>query len=178
MRIACPGCAAEYDVPDTLLAAGPRPLRCARCGTEFRAELPPAEPFVAAAEPAAVPVAAAASAAPPPPPGSEPVVAPPEPPSAMPERGPAQAVAAPEDEAAQEAPRPLPSRARQHAPIYPPLPRREEQEAAAERGVALAGWAGSLILLATAVWLVYAWRAEIIELWPPAARLFIALGLA
>lgn len=175
MRIACPGCAAEYDVPDALLAAGARPLRCARCGTEFRAELPPAAPFV----PDPVP----AEPAPPPRPEPEPVAAAPErraPPPEMPERGAAQATLAPEAEppAPEEAPRPLPSRPRQHVPIHPPLPRREEQEATAERGAALAGWIGSLILLLTAVWLAYAWRAEIIAAWPPAARLFAALGLA
>ncbi len=174
MRIACPGCAAEYDLPDTLLATGPRPLRCARCGTEFRAELPPAEPFVAAPEPA-----------PPPPslPDAEPVAATPErrpvTTAEMPERGAAQATLAPEAEVepAQEPPRPLRSRPRQHAPIYPPLPRREEQQATAERGVALAGWVGSLILVGTVLWLAYAWRSEIMELWPASARLYLALGL-
>lgn len=32
MRIACPDCAAEYDVPDHLLVGNPRAMRCARCG--------------------------------------------------------------------------------------------------------------------------------------------------
>ena len=31
MRLACPACAAEYDVPEALLAAAPRAMRCARC---------------------------------------------------------------------------------------------------------------------------------------------------
>ncbi len=175
MRIACPGCAAEYDVPDTLLATGPRSLRCARCGTEFRAELPPAEPFVA--EPKLAP-----AVAPPPMPEPEPAVAVPvqrPPPPETPERRASQAAPAaePEPELLQEVPRPLRSRPRQHAPIHPPLPRRVEQEATAERGAALAGWIGSFILLATAAWLAYAWRAEIIELWPPVARLYLVLGL-
>jgi len=35
MRIACPSCAAEYDVPDRLLAGTGQRLRCARCAAEF-----------------------------------------------------------------------------------------------------------------------------------------------
>ncbi|MES2713025.1 MAG: zinc-ribbon domain-containing protein [Pseudomonadota bacterium] len=31
MRIACPACSAEYDVPEAMLGATPRPMRCARC---------------------------------------------------------------------------------------------------------------------------------------------------
>ena len=32
MRIECPSCQAVYEVPDALLAGGPRMVRCARCG--------------------------------------------------------------------------------------------------------------------------------------------------
>ncbi|NKE43665.1 hypothetical protein HB662_02680 [Roseomonas frigidaquae] len=49
MRISCPSCSAEYDVPDQALAAGPRTLRCARCGHSFRAALP--EPPATESEP-------------------------------------------------------------------------------------------------------------------------------
>jgi predicted Zn finger-like uncharacterized protein len=69
MRIVCPNCSAEYDVPDSLVTAG-RVVRCARCGGEWM----PVE--VAAAEREPVPsmdeppagsseVEPAASAAPP-----------------------------------------------------------------------------------------------------------------
>jgi predicted Zn finger-like uncharacterized protein len=34
MRIVCPGCAAEYDVPASRMAV-PRKVRCARCGDEW-----------------------------------------------------------------------------------------------------------------------------------------------
>jgi predicted Zn finger-like uncharacterized protein len=34
MRIVCPSCSAEYDVPDSLVTAG-RVVRCARCGGEW-----------------------------------------------------------------------------------------------------------------------------------------------
>ena len=82
MRIACPSCAAEYNVPDRLLAGAPRMLRCSRCGTDF--PLPVIE------------------AAPPPPPPPEPEPAPPArepealpepepPPLAVPERTPVAA---------------------------------------------------------------------------------------
>ncbi|HYF07980.1 MAG TPA: zinc-ribbon domain-containing protein [Acetobacteraceae bacterium] len=40
MRIECPSCAAAYDIPDRLLQAGPRALRCAACGTTWMASLP------------------------------------------------------------------------------------------------------------------------------------------
>ncbi|SFK97007.1 zinc-ribbon domain-containing protein [Falsiroseomonas stagni] len=57
MRIACPSCAAEYEVPDAALAAGPRMLRCARCSHQFEAALPspPGAPAVPGPSPAAAP---------------------------------------------------------------------------------------------------------------------------
>lgn len=71
MRIACPSCAATYDVPDRLLAGPARTLRCSRCGADFplphvEAEAPtstpaePALPTAASPEPVAeaVPVPA------------------------------------------------------------------------------------------------------------------------
>jgi predicted Zn finger-like uncharacterized protein len=77
MRIACPTCSAEYDVPDSLVTAG-RLVRCARCGSEWmpvqaqavepepalapEAELPP--PPVADAPPAAEAEAIPAEVAP------------------------------------------------------------------------------------------------------------------
>jgi len=48
MLVNCPSCNAAYDVPDRLLAAGPRRMKCAKCGHQFSAalaqesELPPA----------------------------------------------------------------------------------------------------------------------------------------
>jgi predicted Zn finger-like uncharacterized protein len=66
MRIACPSCGAEYDVPDRLLAGAARTLRCSRCGTDFALQqvaqaaevVPPAPP------PAPEPPVAAAPAPP------------------------------------------------------------------------------------------------------------------
>lgn len=69
MRIACPSCAAEYEVPDRLLAGPARRLRCARCAAEFA--LPdtgaaPPPPPVQDPPPAPAPPEAAPSPAPPP----------------------------------------------------------------------------------------------------------------
>lgn len=151
MRIACPGCAAAYDLPDALLAAGPRELRCARCGAQFRASLPePEAPEPVAPEPVPVPEPepVVAAPAPEPPPPAEP----------------------PPD-------RPPPSRGPRHAmPIDPPLPAPEERPEASPRA-AIVGWLGSLALIAVAIWAAIIFRAEIIAAWPPAARLFLALGL-
>ncbi|WP_244457213.1 zinc-ribbon domain-containing protein [Roseomonas fluvialis] len=72
MRIACPSCGAEYNVPDRLLSGAARTLRCSRCGTDFA--LPRAEAAAAPPPPAAAPEPAPESA--PPPPTAEPPVAP------------------------------------------------------------------------------------------------------
>ena len=65
MRIACPACSAEYDVPDTIVAAG-RKVRCARCHEVWAAapdgaSAAPADAAVAL-DPAAAATAAPASA--------------------------------------------------------------------------------------------------------------------
>lgn len=44
MRIVCPSCEAEYDVPDTMLAGGARKVRCARCAREWVPFAPPPPP--------------------------------------------------------------------------------------------------------------------------------------
>jgi predicted Zn finger-like uncharacterized protein len=57
MRIACPSCAAVYEVPEAKLIAG-RIVRCTRCGAEWRplrAVLEPL-PVVVPAEPAVAPI--------------------------------------------------------------------------------------------------------------------------
>ena len=67
MRIACPSCGTEYEVPTRLLAGGVGSLRCSRCATDF--PLPQAMPAAAEATAAAPPTA---------------LVAPPKPESALP----------------------------------------------------------------------------------------------
>jgi predicted Zn finger-like uncharacterized protein len=151
MRIACPNCSAEYEVPDTLLAGGPRTLRCARCSHQFQAA--PAGPAVA---PATVPAPAAAPpeppvAPPPPRPDPPPAEAPPEPP-------------APFDRSALLLPDPLLFR-----PPEEPVPR---------GGAPLVlAWLLSLAILGGAGWATWRFHADIVEAWPPAARLYQALGM-
>lgn len=38
-------------------------------------------------------------------------------------------------------------------------------------------WAASLALLAFLGWAAYAWRAQIVEAWPPSARMYAAFGM-
>jgi predicted Zn finger-like uncharacterized protein len=79
MRIACPSCGAEYDVPDRLLSGAARTLRCSRCATDFalpRASDTPPPPAPPAPPPEPVPPPA-------PPPEPEPPPAP-----VVPERAP------------------------------------------------------------------------------------------
>ena len=168
MRIACPSCAAEYEVPDAALAGGPRRLRCARCGHLFLAELP------------APPVEAPPPDRPAPAAGAEP----PDLGAAMPPAEGARAAAAaePPDAAAEppaEAPaRPPPARGPSRlTPIEPPLPAARDLRAAPPDRVALLGWAMTGMLLVATVAAAYLWRYDIMAAWPPAARLFGALDL-
>lgn len=155
MRIACPSCAAEYDVPDAALAVGPRMLRCARCSHQFQAALPvpespPATDF----------------------PGTGP-------------RGPEtaaqdQAEAVADSFADSGAPdRPPPARGpTQSMPIDPPLPRLRDAPTTPPDRLALAGWLLTVAVLGVGVYAGFAFRAEIMDAWPASARLYDALGLS
>lgn len=56
----CPSCSASYDVPDRLLAAGPRLMQCSKCGHRFHAApLPPAAAAIVEEAPARAEVATA-----------------------------------------------------------------------------------------------------------------------
>ena len=139
MRIACPNCAAEYDVPDAALAAGPRLLKCARCGHHFHARsvLPEEE------EGAPLPPASASPA---------PAAGPDRPP---PSRGPTRSM-----------------------PIDPPLPRLGDAPASPPDRFAMAGWVATVAVLIGGGLAAHAYRVEIVAAWPPAARLFAALGFS
>ncbi|MCX7933366.1 MAG: zinc-ribbon domain-containing protein, partial [Rhodovarius sp.] len=58
MRLACPACAATYEVPDALVGQG-RQIRCARCGHVWFAApaQAPAAPVAGTPTPAAEPAA-------------------------------------------------------------------------------------------------------------------------
>jgi predicted Zn finger-like uncharacterized protein len=142
MRIACPSCAAAYDVPDSLVPAG-RGVRCARCGSDW------------------TPVQATAPAPDLPPPASEASPLP----SSVPETAEARGVSA---AAAEPEPAPRLS-AMDRLAAHPAWPRSRLRLRLA--------WAASLLLLALAGWSGYAWRFQIIEVWPPSARMYAAFGV-
>jgi predicted Zn finger-like uncharacterized protein len=196
MRIACPNCGAEYEVPDAMLASGPRMLKCARCDHRFQAEAPrAAEPGPSSPEAGAV-VSPGPGAVVSPGPGA--VVSPEAGAVVSPEPG---AVVSPEPgAAASPAPPPEPEpppRPDVVAPLRPPPPepppsrppptRGPSQHSPIEAvaadpprgGAALAlAWLLSLAALGGAGYAAFLYRAEIMQAWPPAARLFAALGLA
>lgn len=140
MRIACPSCSAEYEVPDRLLAGPARMLRCSRCAAEF--QLPRAE--------------APAAAAPEPPPADPPK---PEPPPRI-----AEAVSA--SRMAEAAPAPP-------VPAWAPTPAEPETDGALARA-----WVASLIVVVGAAVALVVFRDAVMVAWPPATRLFVAIGLA
>ena len=185
MRIACPKCLAEYEVPDSLLATGPRLLRCARCTHQFEAALPAAAPSPPAA-PAAPPVPTPmppASALPEAPPDAAPPEAPPGHSAPAEPRGfpPPLEVTAPLVE------RPPPGRGvARHPPAESPAPwrpgatPRHRFAATPQRRFAatvMAAWAASLVVILAAGWATYTFHAEITAAFPAAARLYRMLGL-
>lgn len=152
MRIVCPSCQAAYEVPDTLLAGGPRRVRCARCGGDW------------------VPEKVAAT---PPPPEPEPAPAP-SPPPALPAPAPPPQAAV-ESEAEPDLPPPPPVRI---APADPRPPRSQPPQGGRRLAVlAGLGWAASLALLATAGWASVAYREEVMAAWGASRRLYALLGL-
>lgn len=129
MRIACPSCTAEYEVPDRLLAGPARALRCSRCAAEFPL---PQEAAAPAVDPA-------------PPPAPEP---PPEPRVAEPRRAPMVREPAPQPAASDP-----------------------------DRMLVLA-WVASLVIVVGGAVALVVFREAVMAAWPPATRLFAALGLA
>ena len=156
MRIICPACAAAYEVPDRLIGTG-RSLRCRSCGYAWRVEpdTPPPPPAEAAPPPAeSEPAPAALPPPPPPPPLPNP---PPDPqPSATPPN--------------------LPGPRRAPQLIDPPLPRPEELPRPGGLALRLA-WAASLLAVLGMVVALWLFRAEIVQAWPPAARLYLLFGM-
>ena len=158
MRIACPTCNAAYEVAAERLAPG-RDVRCARCGTLWAP---------VAAEDAAPPLPLPAEPERPAPP-PEPVL--PEPPPAEP---PAEAPIL-EPEVAGPARRPL------FVPVAPhPTPNLVDEAPdsppRAGRRLLAAAWVGSLVVVLAVAWATWAFRAEIVLLWPASGRLYGWLG--
>jgi predicted Zn finger-like uncharacterized protein len=152
MRIACPSCKAEYDVPETMLA-GRNAVRCARCGEEWRPlGIDPAEalPAVIPAESPAMSHAAPATMEP----------------EAEDEHF------APADDGA--IPLTVPSLF-----VPPRTPRAVLPKAPPRRrgGGIVGGWIVTIVILVALGYGAYAWRDRMMEAWPPSTRLYAALGL-
>jgi predicted Zn finger-like uncharacterized protein len=179
MRVACPSCSAAYEVPDQMLGPTQRLLRCARCGTEWPVAAtiakPPARPA-----PESEPESDAQSE---PGPGAD------QRPGPEPKSGPE-----PEPPAAPAAPRPPPALTIQAAPgrpermLRPPLPQAEwtgpgpgaqpRRQSRKQAGIgAWFAWLGSIALLALLVWAAYAYRSQVMRIWPPSQRLYVILDL-
>lgn len=158
MRIACPACNAAYDVPDRLIGTGRR-LRCARCGHDWEVQQP-AVPGASAADGPARPPIGRAQARLQAPPGPEPEAPP-----------------------APDLPPPPPHSALRRAPqvLDQEAPPRPGGDGAASPLRFLDGlwaaWAASILVVLAFLAALLVFRAEIAAAWPPAARLYIALGL-
>jgi predicted Zn finger-like uncharacterized protein len=148
MRIACPSCAALYEVPERLLAERPRPVRCARCGHVWTPE-----PAVAAEAPA--------PETPPPSPPPDRFVAPDSQPSL---RADSRLAGFRPRASFEEEPDPDEMLA-----DYGPE--------GGGRGGALIGWVISLALLAGMLWAGLAYREQVMAAWPASTRLYAAIGL-
>jgi hypothetical protein len=176
MRVACPECAAEYDLPPAFAArlSEGRTLRCARCGITWAPQAPslaepPEAPAVAKiSAPATAPASApAAPAAETPAPGAPATPTAPVPAlhAASPDSDLSDALAAlfvADDPPPRSADRPQPQ-----APASAP-----------SAWATAFAWTGSILLLFGAAAAAWHWRFDLVEAWPPAVRAFIALGLA
>jgi len=151
MRISCPVCSTSYEVPDPMLPGG-RKVRCAKCGHQWVPR--PAAPH--APPPARRPIVEAAAETPPRGrSGEAPASTPPLPPTGplSPDAHRATIQIDPDE-----------------APMQPP-PRQRTST-----GVWV-GWAASVGIWALVLWAAYAYRAQVMDAWPPSQRLYAALGL-
>jgi predicted Zn finger-like uncharacterized protein len=147
MRINCPSCKAGYEVPDALLGAAARRVRCARCAHEWTPEAPAAVMPDAVVPDAVVPDAVAPEAP-----------APLEEPRLEPAPFVARLISTPRVDS-----EPPPSL--RGPPTRSPI-------LASAAVIAL-----SVVALVALGWAAYLWRAEVMLIWPPSQRLFAALGL-
>jgi predicted Zn finger-like uncharacterized protein len=175
MRVLCPSCAAVYEVPEPLLGAGSRTLRCGHCGTEWVLLGTPPETATETvlAEPEGPPSAPQSAS-----PGPEPAASehPREPPPA------AEPEAAPQGPSELAIPQREGPRARPFA-LGPagsgearPAPEASEPRQG-HNGAAWLGWLVSLALIALLVWAGYAYRGAVMHAWAPSQRLYALFGL-
>lgn len=155
MRIDCPSCHASYDVPDRLLRSG-RAVRCARCGAEWS-------------------------------PGEDDARLSGQPLSSEPSRGnPARTDRFDLDETIAAPPPPVSARqaARASSTLFVrprdpeaggPPPRRQPVRAG---GGIWVGWAITLVVIFTLIWIGFDYRRDVMRVWPPSTRIYAPLGLA
>jgi predicted Zn finger-like uncharacterized protein len=151
MRITCPVCSANYEVPDQMLGAG-RKVRCGKCGHQWA--------------PGPTPVR---SAAPPPRPA----------PAPSPESPPRANLRERLVEVPRASPQPQPlvmEPAGRIRSTVPDDPAYQVTERRSRPGVLL-GWVASVLVWGLVIWAAYAYRAEVMSAWPPSQRLYVALGL-
>jgi predicted Zn finger-like uncharacterized protein len=148
MRLTCPKCHTEYEVPDAALAGRVRTLRCGNCGAEFKAPALPAAVEIPTEAPPELPLEPAESLAP------------------VPETAAAEPIEPPAKLAAVLYP-PIPPKPVQAAPM-----RAAPMRAAPDRALGI-----SLLVLVLIIALVLAEHRAIGQAWPPSLRLFNALGL-
>ena len=156
MRIACPACAATYDVPDQMLGTG-RKVRCGKCGNQW-------VPTVAPAETSAVP--------PTPPPAAEP-----EPPLPQPEPRPRPPVRERLSDLPRAPANPLPLAIDRITDSSVALSEAAPVSEPRRRTAVWLGWLVSIIIWGLVIWAGYHYRAAIMAAWPPSQRLYAALGL-
>ena len=190
MRIACPKCAAEYEVPPAMIGGG-KNVRCARCRTTWYVGAQPRpEPITTPAFPEAVGEAALATPLPhaatvstlsdvAPHPAAEPPSSPsPEPfaPGAEvlpPATGPDR-IAATSELASVDWEEVTDTRADTFGMADNTSDIRVER-----RGLApvLAAWVLSLAVVAAGLAAAYHYRASVMDSWPPSRRLYATLGI-
>ncbi|MEE3500749.1 zinc-ribbon domain-containing protein [Acidiphilium acidophilum] len=176
MRITCPICAAQYQLPPEMAMRLPTRTRCARCGGEWVAE---AEPMPhTAPEPldrtAAADSAIAAPATNPVVPGTETGDAPGITPGITPEITP--------DTGLDTGPATLNSPAEPNGSSGTGLPRSRPggsggSAAVAQTGSAIGWWVGSVVLVVLLIAPFLGFHRAIGAAWPPSVRLYRILGL-
>ena len=195
MRIACPKCSAQYEVPPAMIGGG-KDVRCARCraiwhvGTEQPPPEPAATPRVAeavgetaaathvpyAAVPTLSAVAPNAAAEPASTPSPEPFAPAPE--VLAPATAPAL-IAATTGLVSVDWDKPMARAEGMSFSDRPAMADYIRDIRVERRGIApvLAAWALSLAVVAGGLAAAYYYRVSVMDSWPPSQRLYTALGI-
>lgn len=175
MILTCPSCSTRYRIKDGSIGPSGRSVKCAKCGHEW-VEMPEGAAAPAPQAEAPPPPPPAEEPAPPPPPAAEPAATEPEAPAPEPEapEEPAPAAADAEEAPAEAEPEPEPEPAPRARPR--PAPAARAAAEAERRGVGAAAWIALLLVVGGLGAAGYFYRTQIVEIWPPAAKLYQTLG--